>query len=274
MVDERLETKSGNTEKVKSGKWASVKEKVAAHVQLKSEWSQDDYEIYEWRKGSEDGAPLTDDDVLSGDTTVYVVSNYKKFKKEQHKLIGYEGSEPKGIIYIPTDITEINNEAFDGCAQLTKVIISDSVITLGERVFSGCSSLKEVVLPKNLTQLNIGMFQNCTALTAITIPATVKSIADVVFLGCSALTTITLPETVTSIGAGVFASCFTLTTITLPETVTSIGAGAFDSCSALTSITVPAKVTMINAGTFVGCTASTVTLHKDLAEIQQDAFSA
>lgn len=249
MVDERLETKKGNTEKVKSGKWASVKEKVATHVQLKSDWSQDYYEIYEWRKGSEDGAPITDDEVLNGNTTVYVVSNYKKFKKEQHKLTGYEGSRPKGIIYIPTDITEIGNEAFDGCAQLTKVIISDSVITLGERVFSGCSSLKEVVLPKNLTQLNIAMFQNCTALTTITIPATVKSIAGSVFLGCSALTT-----------------------ITLPETVTSIGAGAFDSCSALTSITVPSKVTMINAGTFFGCTGATVTLPESITEIKQAAF--
>ena len=272
MVDERLETKKGNTEKVKSGKWASVKEKVATHVQLKSDWSQDYYEIYEWRKGSEDGAPITDDEVLNGNTTVYVVSNYKKFKKEQHKLTGYEGSRPKGIIYIPTDITEINNEAFDGCAQLTKVIISDSVTTLGERVFSGCSSLKEVVLPKNLTQLNIAMFQNCTALTTITIPATVKSIADVVFLGCSALTTITLPERLESIGNSAFASCSALTTIILPETVTSIGAGAFDSCSALTSITVPSKVTMINAGTFFGCTGATVTLPESITEIKQAAF--
>jgi len=272
MVDERLETKNGKTEKVKSGKWASVKEKVAAHVQLKSAWSQDDYEIYEWRKGSEDGAPLTDDDVLSSDTTVYVVSNYKKFKKEQHKLIGYEGSGPKGIIYIPTDITEIGNEAFDGCAQLTKVIISDSVTTLGERVFSGCSNLKEVVLPKMLTQLNIGMFQNCTALTAITIPATVKSIADAVFLGCSALTTIPLTERLESIGNSAFASCSALTTIILPETVTSIGAGAFDSCSALPSITVPSKVTTINAGTFFGCTGATVTLPENIAEIKQAAF--
>lgn len=249
MVDERLETKNGNTEKVKSGKWASVKEKVAAHVQLKSDWSKDDYEIYEWRKGSEDGAPITDDEVLNGNTTVYVVSNYKKFKKEQHKLTGYEGSRPKGIIYIPTDITEIGTEVFDHCAQLTKVIISDSVTTLGETVFSGCSSLKEVVLPKMLTAINTGMFQDCSALTTITIPATVKSIAGSVFLGCSALTT-----------------------ITLPETVTSIGAGAFDSCSALTSITVPSKVTTINAGTFFGCTAATVTLPENIAEIKQAAF--
>ena len=272
MVDERLETKNGKTEKVKSGKWASVKEKVAAHVQLKSAWSQDYYEIYEWRKGSEDGAPLTDDDVLNGNTTVYVVSNYKKFKKEQHKLTGYEGSRPKGIIYIPTDITEIGNEAFDGCAQLTKVIISERVITLGERVFSGCSSLKEVVLPKNLTQLNIGMFQNCTALTAITIPATVKSIAGGVFLGCSALTTITWPEKLESIGDTAFFACSALTTITIPSTVTSIGNSAFDSCSALTSITVPSKVTTINAGTFFGCTAATVTLPESITEIKQGAF--
>ena len=198
MVDERLETKNGNTEKVKSGKWASVKEKVAAHVQLKSAWSQDDYEIYEWRKGSENGAPLTDDVVLSGDTTVYVVSNYKKFKKEQHKLTGYEGSKPKGTIYIPTDITKIGNEAFNGRENLRKVIIGDSVTTLGESVFAACNHLETVVLSKNLTQLNTGMFEECSALTAITIPSKVISIAERVFEGCT-VATVTLPESITEI---------------------------------------------------------------------------
>ena len=199
MVDERLETKSGNTEKVKSGKWASVKEKVAAHVQLKSDWSQDDYGIYEWRKGSEDGAPLTDDEVLSGDTTVYVVSNFRKFEIKGGKLINLLDNEKiKGTVYIPSTVTEIGNEVFNGRENLTKVIIGDSVTTLGESVFALCNHLETVVLSKNLTQLNTGMFEECSALTAITIPSKVISIAERVFEGCTAAT-VTLPESITEI---------------------------------------------------------------------------
>jgi hypothetical protein len=199
MVDERLETKNGKTEKVKSGKWASVKEKVAAHVQLKSAWSQDDYEIYEWRKGSEDGAPLTDDDVLSGDTTVYVVSNFRKFEIKGGKLIKLLDNEKiKGTVYIPSTVTEIGNEVFNGRENLRKVIIGDSVTTLGENVFALCNHLETVVLSKNLTQLNTGMFEECSALTAITIPSKVISIAERVFEGCTAAT-VTLPESITEI---------------------------------------------------------------------------
>ena len=199
MVDERLETKNGNTEKVKSGKWASVKEKVAAHVQLKSDWSQDDYGIYEWRKGSEDGAPLTDDEVLSGDTTVYVVSNFRKFEIKGGKLIKLLDNEKiKGTVYIPSTVTEIGNEVFNGRENLRKVIIGDSVTTLGESVFAACNHLETVVLSKNLTQLNTGMFEECSALTAITIPSKVISIAERVFEGCTAAT-VTLPESITEI---------------------------------------------------------------------------
>lgn len=199
MVDERLETKNGNTEKVKSGKWASVKEKVAAHVQLKSDWSQDDYGIYEWRKGSEDGAPLTDDEVLSGDTTVYVVSNFRKFEIKGGKLIKLLDNEKiKGTVYIPSTVTEIGNEVFNGRENLRKVIIGDSVTTLGESVFAACNHLETVVLSKNLTQLNTGMFEECSALTAITIPSKVISIAERVFEGCT-VATVTLPESITEI---------------------------------------------------------------------------
>ena len=199
MVDERLETKSGNTEKVKSGKWASVKEKVAAHVQLKSDWSQDDYGIYEWRKGSENGAPLTDDEVLSGDTTVYVVSNFRKFEIKGGKLIKLLDNEKiKGTVYIPSTVTEIGNEVFNGRENLRKVIIGDSVTTLGENVFALCNHLETVVLSKNLTQLNTGMFEECSALTAITIPSKVISIAERVFEGCT-VATVTLPESITKI---------------------------------------------------------------------------
>nr|WP_314993834.1 leucine-rich repeat domain-containing protein [uncultured Treponema sp.] len=204
MVDERLETKSGNTEKVKSGKWASVKEKVAAHVQLKSDWSQDDYGIYEWRKGSEDGAPLTDDEVLSGDTTVYVVSNFRKFEIKGGKLIKLLDNEKiKGTVYIPSTVTEIGNEVFNGRENLRKVIIGDSVTTLGESVFAACNHLETVVLSKNLTQLNTGMFEECSALTAITIPSKVISIAERVFEGCTAAT-VTLPENIAEIKQAAF----------------------------------------------------------------------
>ena len=45
---------------------------------------------------------------------------------------------------IPSDITEIKDNAFEGCISLTSLTISDSITSIGEWTFSGCSNLKSI----------------------------------------------------------------------------------------------------------------------------------
>ena len=50
---------------------------------------------------------------------------------------------------------KIGKEAFCACANLTKVVIPDSVIEIGSGAFDECTSLTEVHLPASLRKLGL-----------------------------------------------------------------------------------------------------------------------
>ena len=64
-------------------------------------------------------------------------------------------------------ITVIGKFAFDMCAQLESVVISDSVTTIEEMAFTGCTSMTSVVISKNVTSIGVGVFTLCDNLTDI-----------------------------------------------------------------------------------------------------------
>ena len=69
--------------------------------------------------------------------------------------------------YNSKPITVIGKYAFDMCAQLESVVISDSVTTIEEMAFTGCTSLTSVVIPKSVTSIGMGVFTLCDNLTDI-----------------------------------------------------------------------------------------------------------
>ncbi len=70
-------------------------------------------------------------------------------------------------MYNNKPITVIGKFAFDMCAQLESVVISDSVTTIEEMAFTGCTSLTSVVIPKSVTIIGMGAFSLCDNLTDI-----------------------------------------------------------------------------------------------------------
>ena len=179
-------------------------------------------------------------------------------------------------IALPSDLTEILNDAFYNCS-LTSITIPNSVTSIGSDAFSNCFALKNVyydgseadwcqidfpdissnplsngaclhinnqlvtnlVIPNEVTTIKNHAFNGCSSLTSVTIPNSVTNIGYDAFYRCSSLTSITIPNSVTSIGSGAFSSCYALTSVTIPNSVTSIGESAFYRCSALTSVTIP-----------------------------------
>ena len=195
---------------------------------------------------------------------------------------------PAEIEDIP--VVEIKSSAFNGCANLTSIIIPDSVTSIGDFAFENCSGLTSITIPDSVTSIGDHAFYNC--LTSITvsennkyfsslngvlfnkdktelvtylignerteyaIPDSVTFIGDRAFYKCSSLTSIIIPDLVTSIGDHAFYNCSSLTNITIPDSVTSIGDHAFHNCSGLTSITIPDSVTSIGDHAFYNCLTS------------------
>ena len=185
-----------------------------------------------------------------------------------------------------TGLVGLTTYAFEGCSQLTSIILPNSIIITTNGTFSGCSSLTSVTLSSSLQRIANSMFQDCSALTYIDIPATVTTIGQDAFKGCSSLTSIVIPASTTTIYNSAFNNCHSLQSIVvepentvydsrnacnaiiktetnelvigcdnteIPDDVVTIGANAFYGRSQMTTIVLPASVTSIGSTAFMGC---------------------
>ena len=165
-------------------------------------------------------------------------------------------------------VKTISNSAFQGCKELTSVVVPNSVTKIGSAAFGGCSSLESVVLPfvgdgsvssnyypfgyifgtssyigGTPTKQSYKYLSNNTSSTFY-IPASLKSVEITgnnyipphAFQNCSGLTTITIGNSVRLIEGLAFEECSNLTTITIPASVTEIGNDAFKNCTGLETV--------------------------------------
>lgn len=133
-------------------------------------------------------------------------------------------------------IETLSNKLIAGCY---RTVIPDSVSEIDADAFCGCAKLTSIIIPNSVTAIKDSAFWYCQSLSGITIPDSVKRIGWFAFEGCANLSSITLSSSVTDIGCFAFGSCVSLTRITIPDSVAVVGYNAFSSCSGLTSITIP-----------------------------------
>ena len=84
-----------------------------------------------------------------------------------------------GQYTIPSSVVSINYSAFDGCTNLTSIIIPATITTIGNYAFEYCTGLTEVVIPKNVSTIGSAAFYSCTNLQKISnvnpVPQTIDS---------------------------------------------------------------------------------------------------
>ena len=181
--------------------------------------------------------------------------------------------EKSGCIVIPDSVTEIENEAFLGCTNVTSIVIPESVKKIGGCAFQGCRSLASIIIPDSVTEIGNSAFEGCTSLSSIAIPDSVTEIGDGVFEGCTNLASIIIPDSVTIMGECAFKDCTSLTSIVIPNSVTEIGKHAFHGCTGLTSIVIPNSVTVIGQYAFNCCIGLTsVIIPESVMKIRGYAF--
>lgn len=89
-------------------------------------------------------------------------------------------------IVLPESLTEIGASAFAGCKNLKTIRIPRLVETIGSKAFYGCSSLKEIEISddSNLNSVGNQAFTTGSLLSNLTIPAGAINISSETFLGC------------------------------------------------------------------------------------------
>ncbi len=152
-------------------------------------------------------------------------------------LVDTNPKKISGTFTVKEGTIAITQLAFDGCKELTEVILPDSVKYIGDSAFRDCDNLTKINLTDNITFLDFAAFDGCP-LEEVHIPNTLKTIEPYVFRG-TAITEVTIPESVEAIRYSAFQNCDGLTEITVPDSVKEIDDYVFLSCDNLSSITLP-----------------------------------
>ena len=189
----------------------------------------------------------------------------------------FDGCRNLTDVVISSGVTSIGEDAFEFCEKLTNTSISNilkEATSIGEGAFRGCTRLTSVEIPESVTSIDVAAFGQCSNLTSVKILGTITSIAKSTFIECGKLRDIEIPVSVTSIGDWAFQGCSDLADIKIPEKVTSIGNCAFKNCTSLTTIKIPDSVTSIGESAFNGCSSlHHVDLPYVIPTISQAAFN-
>ena len=157
----------------------------------------------------------------------FTADDYKKMflfraKGNELEIRGYKSSNSNIVIpeYIgKKKVTSIGESAFESCAGLSSVTISDSVTGIGERAFFGCSGLSSVDFGNAVKKIGSRAFSGCSGLTIVNIPDSVNEIDTEAFSDCTGLTSVTIPDNIAITGDSVFSGCVGLAGLNIPKTV-------------------------------------------------------
>lgn len=178
-----------------------------------------------------------------------------QFQEHHLKLNGEEIYD----LIIPEDVTSISKQAFYNCISIKSVKIHSNVTLIANGAFEGCGNLTNIIVDEG--NLTYDSRNNCNAIIETAsntlvagfkntlIPSSVTSIGNLAFYGRTNLTTFEIPNWVKSIGKLAFYNCPHLFSVTLPN-VTSIGEYAFAYCNELMDFVMPSSLQFIGQGVF------------------------
>ena len=160
----------------------------------------------------------------------------------------FNGCEGITEIVVPASVTTINDSAFTGCRNLENVVFEQAAagteeksLSLGANIF-GVNSLMEVLnLPSRVNSFSAATLANCTGLKQVNFVGTFegasyKSVDGVVY-NAEGTTLIYFPRA----RDGEFV---------IPTGVTTVGESAFETVRYMTKITIPGHVTTIEKFAF------------------------
>lgn len=162
-------------------------------------------------------------------------------------------------VAIDGNIESIGEAAFEGCANLKRFDVLESVVSIGDNAFSDCTALTYFDIPAATASIGASVFEGCEGLTSIRFESgsEISAIPARAFYGCTGLMSISLPESVASIGESAFYGCTGLLSISLPENVTTIGPSAFYGCSGLASLSLGNRLESVGESAFYNCSSLT-----------------
>ncbi len=156
-------------------------------------------------------------------------------------------------VYMADSVREFDGQIFEGCSELSTILLSSKMTYVVEDMFKNCVSLEDIQLPDSIYEIRAGAFEGCFKLATINFPGDLTIIGERAFKGCVAISEISLPNSVERLGDNAFENCLDLERVTLSQKLTFIGAGCFKNCSSIKSMFFPDSLNEIGSSAFGGC---------------------
>ena len=106
-----------------------------------------------------------------------------------------------GEYIVPDGVTTLGQGAFQDCAYLTSIKLSDSVKKIDKACFFRCKSLVSIEFGKQMKTLGEKAFYECWSLPSIELPDGVQNIKAETFYACQSLVDIKLGRGVKKIAS-------------------------------------------------------------------------
>lgn len=103
---------------------------------------------------------------VDGGNSSYASEDGVLFNKDKTTLIQYPQAKSETSYVIPTNVTSIEKNAFEGCHNLTSVTMPNGLSRLDHNVFFDCSSLTSVTIGESISWIGTS-FVNCPQLTDV-----------------------------------------------------------------------------------------------------------
>lgn len=242
--------------------------------------------LYTWDKNSSKFAKpdLNEGWVLNSENGELTISSQTGMTNWKQSGRPNNYSKVKSVT-ITGDATEIVENAFASCSNLTQVTITANGITsIGAAAFQNTKSLTTIEIPASVTTIGNAAFAR-SGISTFTVAkggSSFKTDTDskglltsdgktLVLFAPKATGSYTIPDGVETIGPYSFESS-ALTSIEIGEAVETIGAMAFFS-SALTSIVIPESVETIGEAAFTLSALTSIVIPESVETIGEAAFS-
>lgn len=113
-------------------------------------------------------------------------------------------------LVVPAGVTEIGESAFENCASLASVTLSEGLVRIGANAFAA-TKIASLNIPASVSEIRSSAFDSCTSLTSLTFATRTAELVfrHSAFANCSRLTTVTLPSACT-VNQEVFGGCTSL----------------------------------------------------------------
>lgn len=172
-------------------------------------------------------------------------------------------------VTIPGTVTYIGTNAFNKCASLSEVILSEGLKSIYSSAFAKCTSLTSIAIPKSVTYISSSAFSDCTKLTDVwyrgseaewkAMNVTLPSSARIHYMESNALQ---LPESLQVIESGALEG-IAAEVIYIPASVKVIQYDAFANCRNLKTLVFDGSPSSIADDMLAGCTGVTIRARKN-----------